>query len=221
MNQQIHEQLSALMDGELERDQTRFLVKRLTTDHELPLRWARYHVVRQTLRHQHMVVLSPGFAAAVSARLDLEPAAHPRHAAAWLRWSAGGAIAASVAVAALMVTRPADDDTLAPGARVARSVAPSQIRPINAAPVAATAVPHEFRPPLLVPSSPVETAPANFGADLGQPVTIDPRLQSYLIRHYQAVGGTGQSGFVPYVLLGTPQHEAAFQPVEEPARQNH
>ncbi|MEO6688925.1 MAG: sigma-E factor negative regulatory protein, partial [Dokdonella sp.] len=57
MNQHIHEQLSALMDGELERDETRFLLKRLATDQELPLRWGRYHLVRQSMRRQEMSAL--------------------------------------------------------------------------------------------------------------------------------------------------------------------
>jgi sigma-E factor negative regulatory protein RseA len=51
-----------------------------------------------------------------------------------------------------------------------------------------------------------------------QPIAIDPRMQSYLVRHYQAAGAGGQSGFVPYVLLSTPQREAATP--AEPARSN-
>ncbi|HEY0179052.1 MAG TPA: sigma-E factor negative regulatory protein, partial [Dokdonella sp.] len=69
MNQTIHEQLSALMDGELERDETRFLLKRLATEQDLPLRWARYHVVRQTLRRQELDSLPASFADGVMARL--------------------------------------------------------------------------------------------------------------------------------------------------------
>lgn len=220
MNQQIHEHLSALMDGELERDQTRFLLRRLTNDHELPLRWARYHVVRETLRRQNTLVLAPDFAAAVSARLEQEATVCPHGAARWLRWGAGGAIAASVAVAALLLTRPAGEGLPESAARVARSPAVPQAVAIQTTPVAATTA-RDVRPPLLVPSAPVETAPASFGADLGQPAALDPRLQSYLIRHYQAVGGAGQSGFVPYVLLGTPQRDATFVQPAEPAPQNH
>ncbi|NCT66286.1 MAG: sigma-E factor negative regulatory protein [Rhodanobacteraceae bacterium] len=220
MNEQIHEHLSALMDGELERDQTRFLLRRLATDQELPLRWARYHVVRETLRRQDTVVLAPDFAAAVSARLQHEAIAPAHGAGRWLRWGTGGAIAASVAVAALMLTRPADDGLSEPGARMARSTQPSQAVAIQATPAAATTA-RDIRPPLLVPTTPVEAAPASFGAELGQPATLDPRLQTYLIRHYQAVGGAGQSGLVPYVLLGVPQREATFTQPVEPAPQNH
>jgi sigma-E factor negative regulatory protein RseA len=104
---EIHEHLSALMDGELERDRTRFLLKRIASDAELPRRWTRYHLARQALRRQHVAALAPGFAEAVFARLEQEPASRSVHAGAhWLRWGAGGAIAASVAVAALVLTRP-------------------------------------------------------------------------------------------------------------------
>ena len=218
MNQQIDEQLSALMDGELERDQTRFLLKRLATDSELPLRWERYHVARQTIR-RHELVLASGFADAVMARLDLEPALHVRGTHAWLRWGAGGAIAASVAVAALVLTRPALEPDVAPGASVTRVTTVAGTA-IAATTVAATRAPGTFQPPLLAPNAPVETAPVSFGTDLVEPAAIEPRMQSYLIRHYQAVGAAGQSNFVPYVLLGTPQREGTARPAQ-PVPQNH
>ena len=216
MNEQIHEQLSALMDGELERDQIRFLLKRMTAGGELPLRWARYHVVRQTLRHQHLQPVSENFAEAVMAQLEREPAASSssRGVHPWLRWGAGGAIAASVAVAALVLTRPAVEEPIA--ANGARGV--TQIASIRTAPAAATSaatrsVASDFPAPLLAPNGPVETAPASFGTDLVEPAVTDPRLQSYLIRHYQATGTAGSSNFVPYVLLAAPQRETPVQPV--------
>ena len=212
---EIHEHLSALMDGELERDRMRFLLKRIASDAELPRRSTRYHVARQALRRQHVAALAPGFAEAVFARLEQEPASRSVHAGAqWLRWGAGGAIAASVAVAALVLTRPTAPVPSAPGSDtlVARNEA---VRPVATAPAAASAPANEFRPPLLAPG-PVETAPASFGAEtVSQALPSDPRLQSYLIRHYQATGGAGPSGFVPYVLLGNPQQETVI--VAKPA----
>jgi sigma-E factor negative regulatory protein RseA len=221
MNEQIDEQLSALMDGELERDQTRFLLRSLSAGNALPLRWERYHVVRQTLRRQEVMVLRPGFADAIMARLEQEPAMQTRAAGQWLRWGAGGAIAASVAVAALVLTRPGGQGPIDASPLAARATAPGAIpsTAIAAAPVASTTAPSEIRPPLLLPNAPADVSPASFGADPGQVVVLDPRLQSYLVRHYQAVGGTGQAGFVPYVLLTNPQQQAeTVQP--EAARQN-
>ncbi|MEP7044377.1 MAG: sigma-E factor negative regulatory protein [Dokdonella sp.] len=220
MNQTIHEQLSALMDGELERDEMRFLLKRLETDRDLPPRWARYHVVRQTLRRQELVGLPATFADAVMVRLEAEAVVVRTPRAAWLRWGAGGAIAASVAVAALVLTRPAGDP-LAPAVAQLPLRTAQQSTPINVAPASATAsVTNDFRAPLLVPNAPIETAPASFGSDFSQPVATDSRLQSYLIRHYQATGGTGQSAFVPYVLLATPQRDPSVAQPVEPVPQN-
>lgn len=211
MNEQIHEQLSALMDGELEHDQTRFLLKRIGADAGLPQRWARYHLVRQALRRQQLVRLPCGFAEAVMARLDAEPALHAHRAPVWVRWGAGGAIAASVAVAALMLTRPVGES--APGTSPLLARTTSQPTTISSAPVAAVTLPSGFQPPLLAPNAPVDTAPASFGTDLAEPIAIDPHLQSYLIRHYQAAGAAGQSNFVPYVLLSRPQRETLAPPV--------
>lgn len=209
MNQQIHEQLSALADGELERDQIRFLLRRIGVDRDLGRRWMRYHLVREVLRRQEVMALPPDFAEKVLATLAMESPVATR-SSVWLRWGAGGAIAASVAVAALMVTRPADESATPSGfprATLAR-VVPTAPAPSATLATATTTSPSEFRTPLLAPNVP-ETAPASFGTDLAQPIALDPQMQSYLLRHYQAVGGPGPSAFVPYVLLGTPQREAA------------
>jgi sigma-E factor negative regulatory protein RseA len=217
MNEQIHEQLSAFMDGELERDQTRFLLKRMTSDHGLPLRWSRYHVARQVLRRQEVMVVA-GFSDAVMARLDHQAAIRVGGARSALRWGAGGAIAASVAVAALVLTRPVGDVSVDP-ALVARSAAPqTSTSPTQ---VATSSAPAEFRVPLLAPTAPVETAPASFGSTGfgGQMILVDPQAPSYLIRPYQAVGAIGQPGPVPYVLLDAPHVEAARAPSTEPQRQ--
>jgi len=205
MNDQIDEQLSALADGELEREQARFLLRRIAADPALPFRWERYHVARQVLRRQETFALRAGFAAAVMDQLVQEPVLHAR-GGQWLRWGTGGAIAASVALAALVLTRPAQ----VPAPMAARS--PLAAPTIAAAPASATttAMPSagEIRPPLLVPNAPLDASPASFGAEIGSTAVLDPRLQSYVVRHYQAVGGNGQSGFVPYVLLTVPQRQA-------------
>lgn len=207
MNEQIDERLSSLMDGELERDGVRFLLRSAAAD---PARWERYHVARQVLRRQELVALRPGFADAVMAALADEPAMHARGPNRWLRWGAGGAIAASVAVFALVATRPAPTG---PGDAPVALRAPATVQgaAIAASPASATSMlgaTPDVRPPLLMPSGPVDALPASFGAEAGQTIVLDPRLQSYLVRHYQAVGGNGSSGFTPYVLLTSPQPAA-------------
>ena len=212
MNEQIDEQLSTLVDGELERDQTRFLLRRVASDPSLPLRWERYHVARQILRRQEIFVLRPGFAAAVMEQLAQEPALRAR-GGQWLRWGASGAIAASVAVAALVLTRPAEPLSGATSPLAARTLPTSPSTTIAAVPASAAMTtlssPSEVRPPLLLPNAPLDVSPASFGTEIGSSsAVLDPRLQSYVVRHYQAVGGNGQAGFVPYVLLTIPQRQA-------------
>ncbi|MEO7431698.1 MAG: sigma-E factor negative regulatory protein [Dokdonella sp.] len=219
MNEHIHEQISALMDGQLERDETRFLLKRLPADHALAARWSRYHVARQALRRQDITATGVSFAEGVMARLDADqPALHAPGVSRWMRWSAGGAIAASVAVAALVVTRPVGDVSPAAGGASTRTMV-QQGAPIPVATVAAsTSYPAGFLPPLLAPNAPVDASPVSFGTDSLEPLTVDPRMQSYLIRHYQAAGAAGQSGLVPYVLIGSQQRDAAVKPAEATSR---
>ena len=113
MSEANREILSAGMDGELSREEIRFLLRRLETDSGLADAWARYHVGRDGLRHEVTPAVSGDFASRVMAAIEAESAsvgvAAPRRR--WLQWSAGGAIAASVAVAALMLTQPAGTPT--------------------------------------------------------------------------------------------------------------
>jgi sigma-E factor negative regulatory protein RseA len=195
MSQQIQEQLSAFMDGELGRDETRFLLKRADGDALLVRQWTRYHVIRQALRRQEVVALRADFSSVLLARLDEERIPQTSRTA-WMRWGSGGAIAAAVAVAALIVTKPVNEP-------VPASVATANPATARAAQAPATQVASnvaEFRAPL-VPNSPIPTATASFGTDMTEQTPFDPRLQSYVIRHYQATGSTGQPDFVPYILL--------------------
>jgi sigma-E factor negative regulatory protein RseA len=201
MSQQFEEQLSAFMDGELGRDETRFLLRRTESDGRLAARWTRYHVARQALRRQEIVAIRVDFASAVMARLEAENAPQAARTP-WLRWGSGGAIAAAVAVAALMVTRPADQPSPAPIAATTNPARTPQVASVTA-PAANTeiaAANPAFQAPL-VPNSPIQTTAASLSTDVTEPVGFDPRLQSYVIRHYQATGSAGQPDFVPYILL--------------------
>jgi len=109
-DQHAREHLSAGIDGELSREELRFLLRRLDHDGELRRTWVSYHVARDGLRRQlSPPVAEAGFAARVMLAIEQESAvaAAPRHR--WLRWSAGGAIAAGVAAAALMIAQPTGD----------------------------------------------------------------------------------------------------------------
>ena len=108
MDNDQRENLSAGVDGELSKEPLRFLLRRLEHDATLRQTWSRYHVARDSWRHELTALASEGFAERVMAAIQQDVAlvsvpARQRH---WLRWSAGGVIAASVAAAALMVSQP-------------------------------------------------------------------------------------------------------------------
>ncbi|HEY9111368.1 MAG TPA: sigma-E factor negative regulatory protein [Rhodanobacteraceae bacterium] len=109
MDPTSREDLSALMDGELAAEPTRFLLRRLDHDPELSAIWSRWHLVRACLASDSARMSAPGrdnnFAARIAAALQAEaaPQARQRH---WARYMGGGAIAAGVAVAALMLNAP-------------------------------------------------------------------------------------------------------------------
>ena len=135
-HQHAREQLSAGMDGELSHEELRFLLRRLDHDVELRGSLLSYHVARDGLRRQLAPMAGAGFASRVMLAIEQESAVlvAPR-GHRWLRWSAGGAIAASVAAAALMVSQPAGD--------AGRHAAPltAQVMPGRSARVAPTVTP--------------------------------------------------------------------------------
>ena len=109
MDPSSREDLSALMDGELAAEPTRFLLRRLDHDPELAATWSRWHVIRACLASDssRLSMSKPGddLAARVAAALESEAGTHARQRH-WTRYVGGGAIAAGVAVAALMLNAP-------------------------------------------------------------------------------------------------------------------
>lgn len=107
-----HEALSALFDGELHGDERRFALRRLSHDEAWQQACGRWQLIGDAMRRQAPIAAPSGFAERVQARLgETQPAASPaRRAPLWRRPWAGGALAASVALAALFAagtfTRP-------------------------------------------------------------------------------------------------------------------
>jgi len=112
-----HQQLSALMDGDLPPDEARFLLRRLQHDNELTGCWERWQLCGDVLRGQAQAPAPAGFADRVAAAISAEavqpvvqanPARNRNRLAKW----GGGALAASVAVVALfMVRQQVPDET--------------------------------------------------------------------------------------------------------------
>ncbi len=72
MSKETREHLSALVDGEISRETSRFLVRRLGTDSELRATWTRYHLVRDCLRHQDGAIAGDDLCARISRELENE-----------------------------------------------------------------------------------------------------------------------------------------------------
>jgi negative regulator of sigma E activity len=126
MSEDIREQLSAFMDGELGREERAFLLRRLDHDANLRGTWARYHLIRDVLAQRGSVRpldLSASVMAAIER--DEAAAASARTAPLWRPW-AGLAVAASVALLALGVLSPrVERPQAAPGEVVAVRAAPA------------------------------------------------------------------------------------------------
>lgn len=175
MDPTSREDLSALMDGELAAEPTRFLLRRLDHDPELGATWSRWHLIRACLVSDSARMSVPqrdnDFASRVVAAVQVEavPRSRQRH---WARYMAGGAIAAGVAVAALMLNTPN------PRVGAPASVTQSSPAPASAAATAlAEAAPagNQLTPPWLLSRQPtvlsVQPASANvvYGTGLMQP----------------------------------------------------
>lgn len=202
----LHQQLSAFLDGELERDQARFLVKRLPADAELSARWQRWHMVRDCLRGQTSAPLRSDFAARIALAIQDEAAPSRGFAAVALRWAGGFAVAASVAVAALLAVSPGEAPVPSSGMVASQPAvtAPAQVAP-------SPYREQDLRPPLLIDA---QTVSAESGA-IGPVVRLDPRIESYLVRHNEAAAAQGR-GLAPYATLVTPLRERA--PVQDTTR---
>ncbi|BDU17229.1 sigma-E factor negative regulatory protein [Lysobacter auxotrophicus] len=125
---QLHERetLCALFDGELQGDEARFALKRLGHDVQWRDTVGRWQLYGDALRGQAQGVAAGGFADRVALALREEQAqvvAIPARASGGRRAWMGGALAASVAVAALFVTRPFSSDAPPSNNRVSPDVA--------------------------------------------------------------------------------------------------
>jgi sigma-E factor negative regulatory protein RseA len=192
MSDQFREQLSALMDGELPRDQVRFLLRRVDGDAQLAQCWARYHLAGSALRRQlALPPLRDDFADVLMQRVG---AASPSYGMRIMRWAGGGAIAAAVAVLALVSTRPGGD---------LKETAPSLV----AVPPAATA------PATAVSSRNFAPMPLQPAFDFTQPAAAVIAMPRY---HNDPGSTEPQEMLGPYVLVKTPTPAA---PEQQPGAQ--
>jgi negative regulator of sigma E activity len=174
MTDQIREQLSALLDGELPKDEMGLLVRRLEKDATLRRTFGTYALIGETLRAPGGRIARTDFAARVGAAIDaaegIAPAAQAAVAGSDIRPQAGQGAPASGATRGRRVAfwqRPMVRTALAASAAV---VAVVLFRP-GTTPVVAELEPQPASAVALVNSSP---APAQ-----------SQRLASYMVAHSQ------------------------------------
>jgi sigma-E factor negative regulatory protein RseA len=197
MSEQIREQVSAFLDGELPDTETELLLKRLTRDGELRESFGRYALIGEALRGAGSQILTRGFASRVNLAIDGEPAQVPAHtqlarAPRWWRPVAGVTVAAGVAALAIAALQ---QRAISPRLSGAPMTAQNVAAPLK------TAAPSQL--PLQGGGGPREalsyTVPA---ASTDAPSSIAPaRLTNYVFAHSKYSSGLGQRGMLADMLI--------------------
>ncbi len=220
MNQPTHqhdirEQLSALIDGELERDSARFLLRRIGHDDALCARWDRWHRYGETMRGAALP-LREDFSARIMAVIENESqpvqAEQPSARQPLLRWGGGFAVAASVALAALLLVKPAPNGELLPAgnSEVASGIASgTDVLPDTNDSIVAPS-PYREQDLRLPQRISAQTVSALDNSGYGLKFGFDPNVEAYWLRHQQATNGSripqSQNWVVP---MRAPEPQAA------------
>jgi sigma-E factor negative regulatory protein RseA len=192
MSEQIREQVSAFLDGELPSSETELLLKRLTRDGELRDSFGRYTLIGEAIRGGSPSLMTRRFAGRVNLAIDGEPipANGPppqTRAPRWWRPFAGAAVAAGVAaVAVVTFHQRADAPGLRPGLGVtAQSAAPA--------------------PAILASSEMVDQAQreaVSYTVPAASSAAMPPaRLTSYVFAHSKYSSGLAQRGVLADLLI--------------------
>jgi sigma-E factor negative regulatory protein RseA len=191
MSEEIKEQMSALVDGELEVRSASRVIDVLLESDEMQAYWSRCHVVRDVLRHKAYSDAGTELCKRVRGCLADEPLHFPARRLLPRRWSdtlkpaAGVALAASVAVAAILAVRGLDEIPVEPRAAG-----------IPAVQVAA------HRPSAVIPASATDSPPASLRRlqwNTAAPA-VAHRLNGYLVNHSEHLGGP-IGGLHPYARI--------------------
>lgn len=206
MSQDKRELLSAFMDGELEGDAAP-VIDELLRDESMRLKWMRYHLIADTMRHSLPEHLDRQFSAGVAARLSTEPTVLSparRKYPAYLKPVAGLAVAASVAAMAIIGIQYQGQQ----GGNGQPAMATVASAPEQAAPAAVTASDRmaDLRP--IQPNIPAMrqyTFPVrkvSAGGTTAVPRSeVNSRLRNYLLNYNDYHAHAGMQGMLPYVRI--------------------
>ncbi len=199
MSEQIREQVSAFLDGELPDTETELLLKRLTRDGELRESFGRYALMGEALRGTGSQMLSRGFAARLNLAIDGEPVVVSQGPLAsarqrrWWRPFAGVAVAAGVATVAIVALQ---QRAIAPGLTAASPATAQNV----AAPLTAVSV--RSQSPLQGGGGAREALSYTVPAASDASMAIAPaRLTNYVFAHSKYSSGLGQRGVLADLLI--------------------
>jgi sigma-E factor negative regulatory protein RseA len=194
MSEQIREQVSAFLDGELPDSETELLLKRLTRDGELRESFGRYALIGESIRGTSRGLLTRGFAGRVNMAIDGEPVVvvgqvRESRAPRWWRPLAGAAVAAGVAAVAVVALQ---QRAVAPTLRAGPAAAPMTAQNTTSAqgPAGLPQTPREPSSYTVPPTSPA--------APLGMP---QARLTNYVMAHSRYSSGLDQRGVLADLLI--------------------
>ena len=204
MSEQIREQVSAFLDGELPNSETELLLKRLTRDGELRESFGRYALIGEAIRGTTRGLLTKGFSGRVNLAIDGELIPVNGHASQtrgprWWRPFAGAAVAAGVAaVAVVALQQRAVAPTLRAGAPLTvRIAAPAQSTVLaeNGAQPTASREAISYTVPATSPAAPAAMPPA--------------RLTNYVFAHSRYSSGLAQRGVMADMLIEAEEQQPA------------
>ncbi|MEM7054711.1 MAG: sigma-E factor negative regulatory protein [Pseudomonadota bacterium] len=193
------EQISALMDGELDVHECEFLIRKLNRESAMRQSWHRYHVARACMQQEF-----DGCTSMVSrVRIALDGVEPDRVStwpgSVWLRTGVGGALAACVALVAVVGL----DTRLAPG-EAEIEVAPDFVSQ-------STSLDRQFSQqavPVSLNNLPAGRSPISASQIVAQPFEdTQARINRYLIQNDPSASSSRSATFSP--ILAVP-----LQPVE-------
>jgi sigma-E factor negative regulatory protein RseA len=183
MSEQIREQVSAFLDGELPNSETELLLKRLMRDGELRESFGRYALIGEALRGTSHRFVARDFAGRVNQAVSGEPALSPTAAPAgrtsgqrWWRPVGGVAVAAGVAAVAIVALQQ-------------RAIMPASTLSPTSAQIAA-AQPSREAISYTVPVASDEA-----------PALTNSRLTNYVFAHSKYSSVLGQRGVLADMLI--------------------
>jgi sigma-E factor negative regulatory protein RseA len=187
MSEQSREQISALMDGELENGAP-FILNALENSQEYRETWHRYHLIGESLRGNLPKHVDIHLADRIRTSIQNEPAilAPARNTTRnqIFKPAIGFAIAASVTVAVILGVKQT-------------GVGPASTTPAPVVAVNQTEAPASY-PVVRVTAEPsIQNPSQNYGAT----ADAQTRLNRYLVNHNEYRSNVGVQGMLPYVRI--------------------